>query len=137
MLVTALPILQGKNKVEFRKTILPTLALFGSLSTLICCALPALLVSLGAGAVMIGVVSAVPQLIWLSEHKVLLFSFAGVMLIISGISRFMSRNAPCSTDDNKTASCKRLKKFSLNVFCFSLILYVIGFYFAFIAQYFY
>ncbi len=37
---------------DWRDTVLPSLALFGSTSTLVCCALPALLISLGAGAVM-------------------------------------------------------------------------------------
>ena len=48
---------------------LSLLTLFTSGGTLICCALPALLVSLGAGAVMASVVSSVPQIVWFSEHK--------------------------------------------------------------------
>ena len=44
-------------------------SLFASSSTLICCALPALLVALGAGAALSSLVSAVPQLVVLSEHK--------------------------------------------------------------------
>ena len=59
------------------------LTLFSSGGTLICCALPALLVSLGAGAVMASVVSSVPQIVWFSEHKLGVFIFAGVMLAIS------------------------------------------------------
>jgi hypothetical protein len=74
---------------------LNTLALFGSFSTLICCALPALFVTLGAGATLAGLVSHVPQLIWLSEHKIALFVFSGALLIIAGIARYRTRNAPC------------------------------------------
>jgi hypothetical protein len=48
---------------------LSALSLFTSFSTLICCALPALLVALGAGAVLSTLVSHVPQLVWVSEHK--------------------------------------------------------------------
>ena len=44
-------------------------SLFASSSTLVCCALPALLVAVGAGAALSSLVSAVPQLVWLSEHK--------------------------------------------------------------------
>lgn len=112
-----------------------TFALFGSFSTLLCCALPALFVSLGAGAALIGLVSAVPQLIWLSEHKIGLFIFAGVMLTISGISRYATRNAPCPIDAKEARACKRLRRIGLGVFCFSLLMYSVGFYFAFIAQY--
>lgn len=122
--------------MRVHKSIFPTLALFGSFSTLFCCALPALFVSLGAGAVMIGLVSAVPQLVWLSQHKVGLFIFAGAMLTVSGITRYMSRKAPCLVDQAKAKACKRLRRISFAVFCFSLIMYVIGFYFAFVAHHF-
>ncbi len=111
-----------------------TFALFGSFSTLLCCALPALFVSIGAGAALIGLVSAVPQLVWLSEHKTGLFIFAGVMLTVSGISRYLTRNAPCPIDVREAKACKRLRRIGLGVFCFSLVMYSVGFYFAFIAQ---
>jgi hypothetical protein len=114
--------------------IVHTFALFGSFSTLLCCALPALFVSLGAGAALIGLVSAVPQLIWLSEHKTGLFIFAGVMLTLSGISRYLTRNAPCPIDAKEARACKRLRRIGLGVFCFSLMMYLVGFFFAFIAS---
>lgn len=115
--------------------IIPTLALFGSFSTLLCCALPALFVSIGAGATLIGLVSAIPQLVWLSEHKVGLFIFAGIMLTMSAVSRYMTRNVPCPMDAAKAKACKRLRRISFGVFCFSLAMYSVGFFFAFIAQY--
>lgn len=111
-----------------------TVALFGSLSTLFCCALPALLVSIGAGAAVIGLVSTFPQLIWLSEHKVGLFIFAGIMLTISGVMRYLTRNAPCPANPAKAKACMRMRRFSLGIFLFSLVMYSVGFYFAFIAQ---
>ena len=113
--------------------IVPTLALFASMSTLLCCALPALLVSIGAGAVMIGLVSSVPQLIWLSQHKVGLFIFAGVMLSSSGVLRYRNRNAPCPADPMKAKACVRLRRISGIVFYVSLTCYAVGFFFAFIA----
>ncbi len=116
-----------------RKAILPTLTLFGSFSTLLCCALPALLVSIGAGAAMISIVSAVPQLVWLSEHKVPLFIFAGIMLLLSGISRYLTRNAPCPVDPAQAKSCARMRRISGGIFYFSLAMYGIGFFFAFVA----
>lgn len=120
--------------MALRKSIVPTLALFGSLSTLICCALPALLVSIGAGAAVIGLVSTFPQLIWLSQHKMELFISAGVMLILSGIMRHLNRNAPCPADPAKARACILLRRLSRSIFLFSLIMYLLGFYFAFIAD---
>lgn len=111
-------------------------ALFGSFSTLFCCALPALFVMLGAGASLAGLVTNIPQLIWISEHKTGLFIFAGVMLTLSGISQYVNRNAPCPTDPTLAKSCKRTHRISRGVFFFSLTMYGIGFYFAFIAKYF-
>lgn len=119
--------------MALHKTVFPMLALFGSFSTLLCCALPTLFVSLGAGAALIGLVSTVPQLVWLSEHKHGLFIFAGVMLAVSGISRYMGRNAPCPADPAQAKSCQRLRRIGFWVWCFSSGMYLIGFYFAFIA----
>lgn len=116
------------------KHALHTLTLFGSFSTLFCCALPALFVSLGAGAALAGLVSTVPQLIWLSEHKIGLFIFAGVMLTISTLSRYLTRNAPCPADPKKAKTCARMRRISFVVFCFSLAMYATGFFFAFIAH---
>jgi len=110
-----------------------TIALFGSFSTLFCCALPALFVSLGAGAALIGVVSIFPQLIWLSEHKIALFTFSGIMLMLSATMRYLNRNAPCPADPAKAKSCQCLRRISFGIFIFSLVLYCTGFYFAFIA----
>jgi len=121
---------------KLHEGVLPTLTLFGSLSTLLCCALPALLVSLGAGAAVVGLVSTFPQLIWLSEHKVGLFIFAGIMLLVSGVSRYMTRNAPCPIDAREAIACKKLRRISFSLFLFSLAAYTVGFFFAFVAQYF-
>ena len=65
-----------------RTIILEILTILSSFSTLVCCALPATLVTIGAGAVLASVVTAVPQLVWLSEHKMPLFAFAGLMLVL-------------------------------------------------------
>jgi hypothetical protein len=116
--------------------IVHTLTLFSSFSTLLCCALPALLVSLGAGAAVIGLVSAFPQLIWLSEHKTALFVFAGLMLVISGVNRYLTRNAPCPIDPAQAKSCLRLRRISGGVFYVSVLIYTTGFFFAFVARYF-
>lgn len=120
--------------MDFKRNLVPTLALFGSFGTLLCCALPALFVALGAGATLVGIVSAVPQLIWLSAHKRILFGFAGVMLTISAIVRAMSHRAPCPADPSKAKLCIRLRRIGLGVFVVSLGCYAVGFYFEFIAQ---
>ena len=118
--------------MNLRNNILHTLTIFSSVGTLVCCALPALLVSIGAGAVMASLVSAVPQLVWISEHKILLFVFAGLMLLISSISTYLNRKARCPTDPALAKSCLRMRRVSFSVLLISLTIYATGFYFAFL-----
>lgn len=54
-------------------------------STLVCCALPALLVAVGMGAALSSLVSEFPQVVWLSEHKEGLFAAVGLMLAGAGV----------------------------------------------------
>lgn len=117
-----------------RAILLEILTVLSSFTTLLCCALPALLVSLGAGAVLASLITAVPQLVWISEHKTPLFAFAGFMLVLSGISSYRNRNAPCPTDPAQAKFCLRMRRWSARVFYLSTLLYVIGFFFAFLAS---
>jgi uncharacterized iron-regulated membrane protein len=116
-----------------RTVIIESIALLGSFGTLLCCALPAVLVSIGAGAAVATVVTAVPQLVWLSEHKIPLFVFAAIMLVISGATTYLNRRAPCPLDPVQARSCKRARRFAASAFFVAVGLYAIGFYFAFVA----
>lgn len=113
--------------------LLPAAALFASFGTLICCALPALLVSLGLGAALAGLAGAVPQLVFLSEHKLALFAFAGIMLALSGVARYWTRYAPCPVDAAQAQACRRLRRIGGWIYGAALAIYAIGFFFAFIA----
>lgn len=108
------------------------LTLFSSTGTLICCALPALLVSLGLGAVLMGLAQKVPGLIWVSEHKLEVFIFAGMMLTLNGGLLWRNRNAPCPLDPALRDACISGRKFSSRVYFLSVGVYVIGFFFAFV-----
>ena len=118
--------------ISSKSLLLPSLSLFTSLGTLFCCALPALFVVLGAGAALAGLLSNAPYLIVLSKYKVLLFLISGSLMIISGYLIWRSRNAPCPADPLKARACKRLRIASLAIYFFSVTIYAIGFFFAFI-----
>lgn len=107
-------------------------ALLASSATLICCVLPAVLVSLGAGAVLVGLVGAVPQLVWLSEHKVLVFGIAGAMLVLSGLVLWNARRLPCPTDPQLARNCTRLRAISNRMWAVAAVAYVAGAVFAFV-----
>jgi hypothetical protein len=108
------------------------ISLFASSSTLVCCALPALLVAIGAGAALSGLVSVFPQLVWLSEHKIGLFSFAGGMLLVSGALQWHNRTAPCPVDPALRNACLRTRSLSLRMYIFSVVVYAVGVWFAFV-----
>lgn len=110
------------------------IGLVGSFGTLLCCAMPAMLVALGAGATVASLVTNVPQLVWLSEHKIALFLFAAVMLVFSGVETYLNRRRPCPADPAQAKSCRRMRRVAAGVFFTSLGLYAVGFYFAFVAS---
>jgi hypothetical protein len=109
------------------------LSLFTSGSTLICCALPATLVAIGSAATLASLVSNFPQLIWISEHKTLVFGLAGAMLAIAGYLQWQARNAPCPADATLAAVCTKTRKSALQIYWLSVVIYAVGTFFAFIA----
>jgi hypothetical protein len=108
------------------------LSLFSSTGTLVCCALPALFVALGAGATFASLIGQFPQLIWLSEHKVSLFVFAGTMLAVSGFLQWRARKLACPVDAKE--ACETTRDWSLWVYFGSVLIFAIGAGFAFLPQ---
>jgi hypothetical protein len=106
-------------------------AVLASSATLVCCVLPAVLVALGAGAVLLGLVTAVPQLIWLSEHKALVFSIAAVLLLGSGVMLWNARRLPCPTDPAAARACLTLRSVSHRLFVLAAAMLALGALFAF------
>jgi hypothetical protein len=107
-------------------------ALLASSATLVCCVLPVVFVTLGAGAALAAVVSAVPQLIWLSEHKTLVFGGALALLAVSGVALWYGRSLPCPTDPDAAQACRRLRRISAILYSFALASFLLGFLFAFL-----
>ena len=114
------------------KPILSFLTLFTSLSTLLCCALPALFVALGFGAAFAGLLNTVPQLIWFSEHKNLIFGMAGTLLLINALVRRSGANLSCPTDPEQAAACASAKRINRILFPLSFAFFCVGAFFAFI-----
>ena len=108
------------------------LSLLASGGTLVCCALPALLVTLGAGAALSGLVTAVPQIVWLSEHKGVVFGGAAALMLAAGGLQWRNRHAPCPLDPGLRAACLRTRRWSLGVYLVSLTLLAVGAVFAFV-----
>ncbi len=120
-------------KEFWQNNLVPIMGLFTSIGTLLCCALPALLVTLGMGAALAGLVSNIPFLITLSEHKAWVFGSAGILIIFSTILQIARRNAPCPIDPVAAKTCMKLRRISVFITAFSGGIYMIGVFFAFIA----
>lgn len=123
----------GNAQMPLRRNLgVAFLTLLTSGGTLVCCVLPAVMVALGAGAALAGLVTAVPQLIWLSGHKTLVFGLALAMLAFSGTLLWHARRLPCPSDPALAAACNRLRKVSVIVWWVAMVCTALGAAFAFV-----
>ena len=107
-------------------------ALIASTGTLLCCVLPAIMVALGAGAALAGLVGAVPQLVWLSAHKGIVFGLAGALLVLAGIALWLARRVPCPADPALARACVRLRSLSHVLYAIAVAAFALGATFAFV-----
>ena len=112
------------------------LALFTSTGTIFCCALPALLVSIGAGAALSSLISIFPQLIILSIYKIPIFIGASIILIISGIMQYQTKSMPCPADKKQAYACMQARKVSMIIYVASVGIFLVGLLFAIIIPFF-
>ena len=119
--------------VESRSGLWTSVAsLFATSGTLVCCAIPALLVALGAGAALSSLVSIFPQVVWLSEHKEAVFTIAGLMMAGSGAMQWRNRHAPCPTDPALRDACMRTRNAAARIYTVSVACFLVGGWFAFV-----
>lgn len=112
-------------------SVLTYLTLFSSGSTLICCALPAVFVTLGAGAAFASITADFPFLFVLVANKGWLFWGTGALLVFSGIILYRNRFAACPADPVLAKACNRLRAINRVVYSFSIIAFCIGLFFAY------
>lgn len=107
------------------------LTLFVTSSTLLCCALPVLLVSLGMGAVVASLNYNIPGLLLLAEYQDWTLVLAGLML---GLMAWViwRPNQHCPTDPKLAALCQRSKRLNQTVFWLSLCIWLIGLFFSYL-----
>ena len=116
---------------DSRVSVLTYLTLFSSSSTLICCALPAVFVTFGAGAAFASITEGFPLLFVLVANKVWLFWGTGALLFFSGIILYRNRFAACPADPVLAKACTRLRAINRMVYSFSIITFCIGLFFAY------
>ena len=111
------------------------LSLFGSFSTLICCALPSLLVLMGMGATVASALSMAPWLVTMSKHKVWTFTVAGALISMSFMMTYwvaprIREGEACIEDD--PTMCGRVSKFSRMLLWGSATIWSFGFFMAYV-----
>jgi mercuric ion transport protein len=117
-----------------RSALLSYFSLFTSLSTLLCCALPSLLVLFGLGASVASALSSMPWLVTLSRHKQWTFSASGILIALSFVNTYYFaprvRPAECSPDD--PSACQEASAVSKAILWASAGVYVVGVFVAYV-----
>lgn len=106
--------------------------LFASTATLVCCALPIILVSVGMGASVAALTSSIPFLITLGQHKVWVFAGSAVLLALSGWMMYRPGRS-CPADPELGALCDRTQLWNRRIYWMSVIMWGVGFFAAFVA----
>jgi hypothetical protein len=125
----------GLEQRARRASLLNYFSLFGSFSTLICCALPSVLVLLGMGTAVASILSAAPWLVSLSRHKVWTFSIAGTLIACSFVMTYviaprLRAGEACEADDPTT--CGEVSRVSRVILWFSAAIWSGGFFVAYL-----
>ena len=117
-----------------RSAVLNYFSLFTSLSTLVCCALPSLLVLFGLGASVASMLSFVPWLVTLSRHKQWTFAASGVLIALSFMNMYYAapriRAKQCSADD--PSACEEASRLSIILLWVSAGIYAAGVFVAYV-----
>lgn len=100
--------------------------LFTTSGTLICCAIPITLVSLGFGAVVASMASAAPWLVTLSMYKGWMF-LAAALLIAAGAWAVYRSSRNCPADPELARICQRADSWNRRFVVASAMLWAIGF----------
>lgn len=105
--------------------------LFASMGTLLCCALPILLVSLGLGAVVASMATNLPWLITLSANKLWVFGGSAALLALGGWALYRPGQS-CPTDPELARLCERAQIWNRRVYWAAVAIWVVGFFFAYL-----
>ena len=108
------------------------ITLFASSSTLVCCALPALFVLLGAGATFASITSSFPQLIIVSQYKITISIVTGIVLLIAGFLIKKASLLPCPTDPSLRDMCMKTRKRSKLIYFTSIVIFVFASFFTYV-----
>lgn len=102
------------------------LILFASSGTLVCCALPIVLVALGLGAVSASLFASLPFLATLALNKTWLFGATGLLLALSGWALYRPGRT-CPNEPALAAQCETAHRWNSRLYWVSVAIWGIGF----------
>lgn len=108
------------------------LVFFTSSTTLICCALPILLVSIGLGAVSASLFANLPLLVTLAQYKAWMFAASGAVLTLTAWLLFRPGRA-CPTNPELAEQCEKVHRWNTRFFWVSVGIWGVGFATAYLA----
>jgi mercuric ion transport protein len=108
-------------------------SLFTSVGTLLCCALPSLLVLAGLGASVASTLSALPWLVTLSRHKHWTFAISGTLIALSFLNMYYlaPRLRARACNPANPSACDNASHLATTLLWISAAIYAIGFFAAF------
>lgn len=112
------------------------MSLFTSFGTLICCALPSVLVLIGLGATVASLLASAPWLVALSRHKEWIFAISGSLIALNFVyvyrvaPGFRATSESCPADE--PLACSTADTVSRLTLWVSAAIYFLGFFAAFI-----
>ena len=102
------------------------MTLLASTGTLLCCALPILLVSLGFGAAVATLTRSLPVLVTLAEYEPWMFSVSALLLGVTAWALWV-RPQQCPSDPELAARCAQARVWNRRVFWMASVVWVVGF----------
>lgn len=130
------------NRESARAGVVGFLSLFTSVGTLVCCALPSLLVLMGLGATVASLLAVAPWLVTLSHHKGWVFAGSGALIAVNFAyvyrlsPRLRTTHQTCPTDSGGDAACEPAARMTQVVLWISAVLYGVGFFSAYVLGWF-
>lgn len=118
-------------RVRLRETATSLLTLFLSSGTLLCCALPLLLIALGLSGAVVYLTNALPWLVTLSRHKVWIFTGAGLYLAFTAWLIYRPGRA-CPAEPELARLCAQADRLNRTILWFGAGIYVIGFFISYL-----
>lgn len=126
------PFRSFRYRTQMKDNNIAWLTLFASTGTLVCCALPIILVTLGLGTTVVALTGTFPFLITLSQHKVWVFTFSGAILGVMGWLLYRPGRI-CPSDPKLNALCEKVQVWNRRIYFASAIIWGIGLFAAYLA----